>query len=102
LKIRSLDETKAALRLLLTLYEMRDNPPDRMTILRTLKMKYGVDTTAAYTAIRICEQLGLFETTEKKFGRQPRASIIHHLTKKGMEIAKRIAEINEILEKDIT
>ena len=102
MKIRNLDETKAALRLLLTLYEMKDNPPDRMTLFKALRMKHGIEKTAGYRAIAVCTKLGLLETTEKKFGRQPRASIIHHLTKKGMEIAKRIAEINEILEKDIT
>ena len=99
--INKLDETKAALRLLLALYRMK-KPPDRMTLLEALKTNYGIERTAAYRAIATCMTLNLIRTEQKKFGKQPRASIIHYLTKKGTQVAKRIAEINEILEKDIT
>jgi DNA-binding MarR family transcriptional regulator len=87
-KITGLDETEAALRVLLTLYE--EGPLPRTKLIE----KAPVGKQAIYTALKTLWKLKLAE--EKRSEGFP-GTVIDKLTKKGKRVAKKVMEIEELL-----
>lgn len=94
-----LDETKAALRLLLTIYKS-ERPLGREDIFDSIYREYGVARTAVYTALRACIKLGLIYEKPVRIGRNPRPTLLHFLTDKGKRAAKIIVELEKALKEE--
>jgi len=87
-KIAELDETEAALRVLLTLYE--GGPLPRTKLIE----KAPVGKQAIYTALKTLWKLKLAE--EKRSEGFP-GTVLDELTEKGKRVAKKVMEIEELL-----
>jgi len=87
-KIAELDETEAALRVLLTLY--KEGPLPRTKLIE----KAPVGKQAIYTALQTLWRLKLAE--EKRSKGFP-GTVLDELTEKGERIAKKVLEIEELL-----
>jgi len=87
-KIAELDETKAALRVLLTLYE--EGPLPRTKLME----KAPVGKQAIYTALKTLWKLKLAE--EKRSEGFP-GTVLDGLTEKGKRVAKKVMEIEGLL-----
>lgn len=94
-EIGKLDRTKAALRLLIVIYESKKTL-DRDGVFELLNKKYRIGKTAGYSAIKVCKQLGLIEEKfVKTVGVRP--SVLHSLTEKGKNVAEIIVELEKAL-----
>ena len=87
-KIAELDETEAALRVLLTLYG--EGPLPRTKLIE----KAPVGKQAIYTALKTLWKLKL--AGEKRSGGFP-GTVLDELTEKGKRVAKKVMEIEELL-----
>jgi len=88
-KIAELDDTKGALRVLLTL--LREGPLSRTKLFE----RAPIGMQAAYTALDVLDKLGLVK--EDKSDGFP-GTIINSLTEKGKGVAERVAEIEDMLD----
>ena len=92
--IYRLDEVKGTIRLLDTLYN-EYRPMYRLELLDKLR-KVNVGRTAAYNAIETLKALGLIEEGQRVS--KGKRVISTSISKKGIEIAKKLREINTILD----
>lgn len=88
-KLTLLDDNKATLRILYILYY--EYPSNTRTELINRAKTHGVGTTSFYRSLNTLKQLALVreKSQDKK--------IITILTEKGVEIAKQISKMNDIL-----
>ncbi|MDI6889021.1 MAG: hypothetical protein QMC78_04965 [Methanocellales archaeon] len=90
-RIAELDDTKGALRVLLTL--LREGPLSRTKLFE----KAPIGMQATYTALEALEKLGLVK--EDRSDGFP-GTITNSLTEKGRRVAERVKEIENILNQD--
>jgi len=96
-KIGILDDTEAALRVLLVLYKVK-KPLGTQERYDKMKEFYNVGRRATDTGRYACMNLGLVEQKSKRIGRNPRPTLLHFLTEKGECAAKKLLELENILE----
>ena len=88
-KLASLDKNNATLRLLYIL--CYDCPASPRIELMEISKTYGIGSSAFYKSLKTLKQLNLVKEDKK------RKKTITTLTDKGYQVAKKISEINDIL-----
>lgn len=95
--IGTLDESNAALRVLLFLHQ-RGKPLKQTDLYQEMKIKYGLGRRTVETALAVCLKLDLIQLERlKKAKNQPMPSIFHSLTKKGEKAARILVELEKAL-----
>lgn len=94
--INKLDESKSALRLLISLSEI-NSPLMLSQLYKVMKRRYGTGRGTVNTAIETCTKLGLIHRERKRIGRNPMPSIFQSLTVKGEEVAEKCRELEKLI-----
>jgi len=95
--IGELDDSNAALRLLIALHRL-GKPIMLSELYDQMRSKYGLGRRTVDTALETCARIGLVKRETKRIGKNPMPSIFQALTPKG----KKAAEICSELERALT
>lgn len=95
--IGELEESKATLRLLITLYKI-GKPIMLSHLYPEMRGRYALGRRTVDTALETCTKMGLVKRETKRIGKNPMPSIFHSLTKEGKECAEVILKLVKAVE----